>query len=180
LEGVHWGQPFDTDFSSQYEGMYKQERTMLVWHVMTYMKKPWPDCTDPLATKLLRQHSQYDLIVTGHNHQAFWTEEEGRLLVNPGSLTRQTAAQLEFKPRVYLYYASSNSVSPVYLPIEEDVISRDHIDAANQRDDRIDAFISQLQGDWKVGMSFEENLEEFKKANTISDSVMDIVYKMIE
>lgn len=185
LEGTHWGElPTRTSYAysfwNTFSGKNEFNRKILVWHVMTYMKKPWPDCTDPLATKLLRQYPQYDLIVTGHNHQAFWTEEEERLLVNPGSLTRQSAAQIEFKPRVYLWYASSNSVSPVYLPIEEDVISRDHIDAANQRDDRIDAFISQLQGDWKVGMSFEENLEEFQKANTISDSVMNIVYKMIE
>jgi len=154
---------------------------ILVWHIMTYKgKPPWPGCTDPLATKLLRKYPQYDLIVTGDNHQSFIETYEGRLLVNPGSLTRQTAAQSNHKPCIYLWYAETNTVEPVYLPIEQDVISREHITHREQRDERIDAFISRLDGEWKAAMSFEENLERFAQTNKIRKSVMDIVIKAIE
>jgi len=60
------------------------------------------------------------------------------------------------------------------------VVSRDHIDRVEQRNDRIDAFISKLDGDWKAGTSFEQNLEEFKKKNQVRDKIMDIIYKAIE
>lgn len=161
-----------------YEGI---ERKILVWHVMTYQgKEPWPGCTDPRGATLLRKYPQFDLIVTGDNHKPFVEQHEDRLLVNPGSIFRITASQETHKPRVYLWYADTNTVEPVYLPIEDDVISREHIDIKVERDNRIDAFISTLSDDWEARMSFEENIEQFRKANNVRQSVMDIIYKSIE
>ena len=154
---------------------------ILLWHVMVYQgRKPWPDCTAPSAAKLLKKYPEYDLIVTGHNHKPFVEEYEGRLLVNPGSITRMDADQEEHRPRVYLWYAEDNTVDPVYLPIEADVVSRDHIDLKKERTDRIDAFISKLDGDWEAGVSFEENLERFSKKNKTKKPIMEIVNKAIE
>lgn len=160
--------------------------SILVWHIMTYQgKKPWPDCVDLVATKLLRKYPKYDLIVTGDNHQSFVEEYEGRLLVNPGSITRQTAAQSDHKPCVYLWYAEDYRVEPVYLPIKNDVVSREHIKYKEQRDKRIDAFISRLDKEFKIISkddigSFEVNLEQFQQTNQIPKSVMDIVMEAIE
>ena len=156
------------------------DKKILVWHHLTYTTKPFPGASDGMAAGILRKYPQFDLIVTGDNHQAFTVEHEGRLLVNPGNLTRQTADQIDFKPRVYLWYAETNTVVPAYLPIQENVISRDHLIKTEERDARIDAFVSRLDGDWKVGMSFEQNIEEFKQVNNIRESVMEIVYKAIE
>jgi len=173
-DGGHWGQTPD-------EHTWKFEKNILIWHIMTYQgKKPWPGCVDPMAAKLLRKYPQYDLILTGHNHQSFTEEHEGRLLVNPGSLTRHKADQIDHKPCVYLWYAKSNIVEPVYLPIEQGVISREHIEHTKERNDRIDAFISRLDDDWEASVSFEENLERFEKSNNTRKSVMEIVYKAIE
>ncbi|HDY88851.1 MAG TPA: hypothetical protein ENH82_12165 [bacterium] len=153
---------------------------ILVWHILTYQAKtPWPGCTDPMAGKLLRKY-HYPLIVTGDNHKPFVEEYEGRLLVNPGSLTRSDADQIDHKPRVYLWYAESNIVEPVYLPIEDNVISREHIARKEERDGRIDAFISQLDSDWEAAVSFEENLERFFQANQVRKSVTEIVINAIE
>jgi hypothetical protein len=186
LTGCHWGQNPE---KPSYIGMFSNgiihiediERKLLVWHIMTYQgKEPWPGCTDPMAAKLLRKYPMYDLIVTGDNHKPFVEEYEGRLLVNPGSIFRLTAGQIEHKPRVYLWYALTNTVEPVYLPIEKDVISREHIEIVEERNNRIDAFISSFNGDWNAHTSFEDNLEEFRKVNNVEKSVMDIIYKSIE
>ena len=184
LEQCHWGnvptnyweeRPEDAD-----DLLSIKQKGILVWHVMTYTSKPWPGCTDPLAESLLRKYPQYDLIVTGHNHQTFWTKYEDRLLVNPGSITRQEAGQIDFKPRVYLWYAETNTVTPVYLPISQNVITTEHIDSVKKRDDRISAFVEQLKNEWKVGLSFEQNLEAFSKENNIEPEIMNIIYKAIE
>ena len=157
------------------------KRTALVWHIFTYEgKEPWPGCEAPKGNKLLKKYPDYDLIVTGDNHIPFTAEYEGRLLVNPGALTRQTAAQIDFEPRVYLWHAEDNTVTPVYLPIAEGVISRSHIEQTEKRNDRIDAFISTLKDNYKVGMSFEDNLKAFEKKNNIKDEIMEIVYKSID
>lgn len=171
MNGVHWGQFPAKDYTSK----------AMMWHIMTYQgKKPWPGITDPMAGSLLRKYPQYDLIVTGHNHKTFVEEHEGRLLVNPGSITRQTADQIDHRPAVFLWYAENNTVERVELPFIEGAISREHIDVIEQRDARIDAFISKLSGEWQAGMSFEQNIDAFCQANNIRQPIKDIIYKALE
>lgn len=176
MEGCHWMQTPDTAMAS----VIKQ-RMVLGYHIMTYQGvEPWPGCTDPKAAKLLRQYPQFDLICTGDNHKPFTETYEGRWLVNPGSIFRMTADQINHKPRVYLWYADDNSINMKYLPIDDNVISRDHLDAKAERDGRIDAFIDKLDDNFETSLSFEENLEQFRQANQIRQSVMNIIYKSIE
>ncbi len=179
LNGTHWGQDPSKQTNSNLS--FDGEKLTLVWHRMTYQRKlPWPGCTDPKAGKLVRKYPEYDLILTGDNHKPFTEEYDGRILVNPGSLMRQNADQIDFRPRVYLYYADENRVEAVYLPIEEGVVSREHIERDEERSDRIDAFISKLDGEWQAGLSFEANLEEFFKNNRVRKQTKEICYKAIE
>jgi DNA repair exonuclease SbcCD nuclease subunit len=180
LDTCHW---LETPTKHSWAPIFGEEchRKTLVWHVMTYQGLlPFPGCTAPKGAKLLRQYSQFDLIVTGDNHKPFVEEYEGRLLVNPGSLFRITAIQQTHKPRVYLWNGRLNTVEPVYLPIKEDVISREHLEATEERDNRIDAFISTINTDWEGSLSFEDNLEIFRQENSIRQSVMEIVYAAID
>lgn len=171
LNGIHWGQTPPENSSAK----------MMMWHVMTYQgKKPWPGCTDPMAASLLRKYPQHDLILTGHNHKTFVEEHEGRVLVNPGGITRQASDQIDFKPCVFLWYADTNRVEPVYLPYTEGAISREHIDVIEQRDARIDAFISKLNSEWDVSLSFEDNIEAFCQANNVREPIKEIIYKALE
>jgi predicted phosphodiesterase len=153
---------------------------VLVWHTFNFQGKlPWPGCEALPASKLLKKYPEYDLIVTGDNHQSFVEEYEGRTCVNPGSMMRMTADQADFKPSVYLWYAETNTVKRVYLPIEPDVISREHIDRKRERDDRLDAFVGRLNTEWEAEVSFEENVTRILEENKIQDSVRKIVDKAV-
>lgn len=179
LIGKHWGQEPNPKEKSTIR-MFAN-RDVLVWHKMNYQgKKPWPGCTDPIATSLLRKYPQYDLIVTGDNHKSFSEEYEGRWLVNPGSLMRMNADQVNHHPCVYAWYAETNTISLIPLPHEPDVISRDHIEKKEERDNRIDAFISKLDTNYEAEMSFEQNLAQFFKVNQVRESVKQIIYKSLE
>ena len=174
LRGFHWGS--EPELSCSLEG-----RKVSVGHIMTYQgEEPYPGCTSPRAAKLLRKYPTFDLIVTGDNHKPFVEKYEGRLLVNPGSLFRLKADQQKHRPRVYLWYAESNTVEAVYVPIAERVISREHIEHAKQRNDRIEAFVENLNDDWEAEMSFEENLKRFLQKNNTPTEVRNIIYKSIE
>jgi DNA repair exonuclease SbcCD nuclease subunit len=183
LPGCHWGQT--PDYSDNVEGSFSYivknpYCRILVWHKFNYVdKEPWPDCADPKASKLLKKYPNFPIILTGDNHQPFVQEYEGRILVNPGSLSRQRASETHL-PRVYLYDASTNTVEPVYIPIEEGVITREHLEKEEQRNERIDTFVSQLSEKWKVSLSFEDNLQRFEKKNQVRQSVMSIVYQSLE
>lgn len=155
-------------------------RRILVWHVFTYQgTEPWPGCTDPKASRLLKKYPQFDLIVTGDNHQPFVEEFEGRILVNPGSMSRQKANETH-RPQIYLWYSDTNTVKAVYLPCDEKAITSEHLEKQEQRENRLNAFISRVNTDWKATMSFEDNLQLFEKENNIHEKTMAIVYKSLE
>jgi len=173
--GYAWGQtPQKIAFT---EGC----RDILVLHTMTWTHRiPFPGCKADSAHALLKKLSGYDLIVTGDNHQPFIVEHEGRVLCNPGSMMQMAADQQSHKPRVYLYYAEDNSVQPVYLPSSSDYISREHIDRAEERDQRVEAFVSRLKDDFEIGLSFEKNLKEYFEKNKAKKEVKDLVWKAVE
>ena len=188
LSGVHWEQTPQENSGILFPRM-ETDRKMLVWHVMTYTGKlPWPGCTDTHADKLLQQYPQFDIILTGHNHKFFVAQDGNRLLLNPGSLTRQTADQIDHKPSVFLYSAETNAIERIFLPIEKEVMSREHIAVKERRDKRIEVFVEHLKREWesdtpgKKEISFEKNLERVlhSSKNILSKDVITIIHKAIE
>ncbi len=158
------------------------QRKVGVWHHFVWNGKdvPWFDCNEITAEQVLKDNPEFDLIVTGDYHRPFTYKYEGRLLVNCGCLTRQVADYDNHQPRVWLWNAKTNTVQPHYLDIDENVIDRSHIEVTNERNKRLDSFISRLSSDWEVGVSFETNLDRFLSSNKIRKSVVDLVYKSME
>ena len=158
----------------------KEKHTIAICHIMTYQgEKPWPGCSDPSAEELLEQMQGYDLVLTGHNHKTFVVEKDGRLLVNPGSFTRQTSDQTDHQPRVFLWYGGTN-IEQVFIPIEEGVITREHINKVEDREERMSAFVEKLTGEMEIGLSFEQNLEEFFSKNKVRKPVKDMVWEALK
>jgi len=159
------------------------DKTVALLHTMvikSQKEKLWHDQVAHSAKWYLRKFPCYDLIVTGDNHQSFSVEYEGRWLVNCGSLTRMSANQIDHKPSVYLWYAEDNSIERVYLPIENDVISREHIDVADERDGRIESFVNRLKETGELGLSYEDNMKLFFKSNRTRKRVMEKVWESME
>ena len=150
-------------------------------HQMVIENKPlWPGQEASKGNTLLKKFPEYNLILTGDNHNPFVAEYQGRLLVNPGSVMRMTAAQIDHKPRVYKWYSDTNTVEAVYLPIEKGVISRVHIENKEERDERMEAFVSRMKDDFEISLSFENNLEEYFKMNRTKKSVQNKVWGAVE
>ena len=155
-------------------------RNILVWHQMVWQgSKPYPTCTDAPASSVIKKYN-FDLMLCGDNHKTFVEHYDGRVLVNPGSLMRMDADQIDHKPSVFLWYAESNTVEQVFLPIEENVISRAHLEIKEERDSRMESFIEKLNSDYSISLSFEQNLTEFFKANNTDEEIKKIIYASIE
>ena len=150
-------------------------------HQMIVENKPlWPGQEAPRGNSILKKFSEYLLILSGDNHNPFTAEYKGRVLINPGSMMRTTAAQIDHKPRVYLWWADSNEIKPVYLPIEKEVISRDHIEEQEERDERHEAYITRMRDDYEIGFSYEGNLKEHIEINEVEKEVKERIWEMIE
>ena len=131
-----------------------------------------------MAHLRVKKFPQYDLILTGDNHKPFVVEHEGRILVNPGSMMRTTADQIDHKPRVYLW--DGERVEPVYLPIAKDVISREHIDIGKDRDHRIGAYVDRLNTRYEIGLDFKKNMVDHFKANRTRKEIKERVWGAME
>jgi len=119
----------------------------------------WKGQSASPALDLLKKFSEYDLILSGDNHKPFVVEYEGRLLVNPGSMMRSTADQISHRPRVYLWWAETNECSVHYLPIKRGVLSREHLEQAEDKTARMEAFVRSVKNREELKLSFEKNME---------------------
>ena len=161
---------------------FVKHQNVLMLHQLIWQKEPWPGA-DPKgnARALLKNNPDFDLIITGDNHQAFTEEYEGRLLINPGSMLRKTADQIDFKPRVYLWDAESNTAEPVYLPIEAGAVSRRHIEVKEERKNRLDAFINIIQSEeFEIGVSFEETVRKVLDTRNINQTIKAKVLEALD
>lgn len=127
--------------------------------------------------QLLKCMPGYDLIVSGHNHETFiHRSNEGRLVINPGSPFRMFADQENAKPCIFLWYAETNEVEIVYIPIQKKVISRDHIKEKNNTN--LDACIERLKGGEKpLSLLFRDNLIAYFKEYKIPKEIRDECWK---
>jgi len=156
----------------------KSNYNIAMTHQMVIEDKPyWPGQVASSAKSLLKKFPDYKLILSGDNHQPFVVKYEGRLLVNPGSMMRSTADQIDHQPRVYLWEAKSNSVVPIYLPIDKDVIDRSHIDTKKEKDARIEAYTTRLSERYEVGLSYEENLKAYFEENRTRQPIKDRIWE---
>jgi len=159
----------------------KTDSSVAMTHQMVIKDKPdWPGQVTSSAKSLLKKFPDYKLILSGDNHQSFVVEYEGRLLVNPGSMMRTTADQIDHNPRVYLWEAKSNRVEVVYLPIERHVIDRSHIDTKKEKDARIEAYTTRLSERYEVGLSYEENLKAYFEENRTRQPIKDRIWEACE
>lgn len=184
FEGGSFGQELNSEKAHITASSSGRTRRIGLLHEFAYPAKeglPWPGCTARTAEEILDAYPGFDVIVTGDNHTGFYvTDKDGRILVNPGCITRQTADHLSYEPRVYAYFADTNTVEAVVIPIEKGVISNEHLTKIEERNTRIEAFISKLSDEWQVAISFEDNLERFFEANNIEESVRQLIYKAME
>jgi len=159
----------------------KMPSVAMIHHFVYKGRKPFPGATGG-CSGVMKKLKGFDLILSGDNHKPFThrNEKTGQLLVNPGCLTRQSAAEADYKPRIYLWYARENEVEPVYLPINKDTITREHLDKETERVERISAYIEALSNEMELGLDFEANLREYLITNKVGKPIKTKIYEAME
>lgn len=160
----------------------KEDRNILVTHRMIIDKPLWPGQKAKTGYQLLKKYPMYDAILSGDNHQSFIHRYENRILVNSGSLMRTTTEQKNHKPKAYLYYAKRNTVCPVYIPIEKNVINTEHIKEKKNREKRIESYISYIEKlkhkkKYPIILSFKKNINSYLDKSNHKKPVKKLVKK---
>lgn len=177
VKGFSWGSAFEPcDVKDEYA-------KVAIIHYGVYEDKPHylgAENHGGTAKSVIKKLGGFDLIVAGDNHLSFVTRVEQQVLVNAGSFMRTSAAQLDFKPSVYLWCSETNEVERVFVPIESGVISREHIDKVDNRDERLEAFISRLDHNIDITISYNDNMRNYLAKNDIKKSVSNIIWEAMK
>lgn len=180
IHPIHWKQdPAKKEVS---KGDYVEDYfNIAVYHVMTWLgKEPYPGIEEPDAKKLLSKLPQFDLIVTGHNHETFhYTDKDGRSIINPGGLLRTAADETAKIPYCYLYNIKERSFEKIEIPHEKGVVKRDHIEVIEKREERLEEFINKIKLGFSISMDYESNLHKFMEKNKTPEEVREIIEKAI-
>jgi len=131
---------------------------VLVWHVTTWEKPFAPGQKPGEATRLLKAKRDWDLIITGDNHQTFECRDGKRSLLNAGSVMRMRSDQIDHRPLVYLWRADG-AYETVYFPIDPGAVTRDCREREREKEERISAFVEKLAGEGEVSLSFDDNVD---------------------
>lgn len=131
------------------------------------------------AKRLMKKLKGYDVIVSGDNHLPFIERTENQVLINCGSLTRQSASQVDYKPAVWLLMRDTLEPIPMYLPIKEEYCVRDHLQASEDKEQRISAFVESLSDEIEVSLSFEKTVEELLSKNEVKTETKEIIEEAV-
>ena len=172
--------PYSTPLGHCRKGQSQGFPLIAMTHQMVIDRPLWPGQVAQKGQSLLMRFSEYKLILSGDNHQPFVSKYKDRILVNPGSFMRTKAGQIDHKPRVYFWWAKSNRLRPVFLPIEDDVVSREHVDQKEALDERLLAYVKEAKTGYAVGLDFQTNLVNHIRANPLSDAVRNRLWEFVD
>lgn len=166
-----YGRDFDDIEYTKFSGKRIIVVHKLVWH----KERPYPGSEDPQAKTLFKEFPKADLIITGDNHKTFTIKKGKQILVNPGSLSQQTADQIDHKPCVFFWSAKTNAIYPHFLKVKPNIIDRGYIDIKRQNNEKIQAFTDKLKTNWELSVNFKQNIIKSIKKNKIDTKTKKII-----
>lgn len=120
-------------------------------------KAPWAVCS-AVDFLTLAEKQGYRVVITGDNHKTFTiTSKKGSLLINPGSMLRLSADQIDHQP-VFFDLIGGRPLKMIKFPTRKGVVTREHVESVATRDERIQAFVSKLKTVKSLTLDFRQNL----------------------
>jgi DNA repair exonuclease SbcCD nuclease subunit len=177
---IVYGYPYGTKPQARRKRRGEVRSICMIHQLVTNKKDPFPNANASKAEDLLDNLTGYDLILSGDNHKQFTFSKNGRHLINPGSMVRQDADQINHQPKFYLWYAEDNHFEPIDIPIDNTVVVRSHIEKQAEIDKRIDNYINSMDMDYEVKLDFRSNLETHIIQNNIKKEVSEFITQCLE
>ena len=178
--GASWGQEIPTPRSDKHFNI-------LVMHRMVIGdKKLWEGQTEySEAQKLLKDHPEYNLIITGDNHQrVIARDQRGRAVINMGSMMRSTIGQTDHEPSIAIFDTITKELTLMPIPTQpaDKVFSVEKVAVEKERNEKLDLFVNSLQqGEGAEMMDFTSNLANFVQKNKedITEGVINAMKQML-
>ena len=123
------------------------------------------------AADLLAEHPDAKWIFTGDHHAAWHVQEAGRHVVNPGNMIAHNASMIETEAVCAFVDLDSEVVEWIPIPDDPDMLSREHLEAVEQRESRVAAFLERVGDAEGVCLTFADRLEARMRGTDIPETV---------
>ena len=157
---------------------------ILAIHKMIVKDKPlWAEQKGyTKADTFLKAHKEYNLIVTGDNHQSFIHTTTNQILVNTGSLMRTTTAQREHTPVAVIYDSETRKAKKYLIPVKpiDEVMDLETANNIKEKNEALDAFMDGLSSECDIELKFEDNLKNLMDENETPDRVKKLGNSFLE
>lgn len=119
-------------------------------------------------------------IFTGDYHKAFNVKVNGCHVINSGCLIRQVSDMKDYQCGVY--YIDTEEEIVEFIPIidNEELVDDSYITIQNEREERIDNFVSKLKDSKHLTLNFIENVENAIIENKISHELKNKINELLE
>jgi DNA repair exonuclease SbcCD nuclease subunit len=124
------------------------------------------------AQELCKNFSEYDLIITGDNHEHF-IYNESTTVCNIGSMQIIKASQANHQPVFFVFSTERGSYEFMQLSDRRPFISREHI-KREEGDDSLDSLVTSVRAT-NNPVKYRDNLEAYCETQKVKKSVRDIL-----
>lgn len=143
--------------------------------------KSLPPNVDAITSKeLLEEFSNAKWIFTGDYHRNFHYEKNGRHVVNPGCLLRQTSDMKNYKCGVYYVDTDENIVEFIPIIDNEEFVDDSYILKQEERENRIESFVDKLKNTKNISLDFVDNVHKAIIANKLNENMVRIIEELLE
>jgi DNA repair exonuclease SbcCD nuclease subunit len=162
----------------------QSDLNILVTHKLVSNVALWKGAEWTTPKELISFYS-YDLYACGDNHKHFAYEnfEDGRLVINCGSLMRSAIDQEDHTPVVYTYDTATPDLKRHHIPIKpfHEVMNLEEVEKEKERNVELDSFVEGLSDTNIEGLDFKKNLIDHldKNKDKIGQGVINIINKVV-
>lgn len=166
---------FGGELSGKDSGLYFIHRLVF--------KDKMPDYIDGItAQELLDEYPDAKVICTGDNHTSFdYESEDGRVVINPGCITRQRSDFKDYDPLVYVLDDEKMTFKKEYIEDKVELVTDEYIKKEEERNERVDAFIDTIKSTADITLDFFQNIEDELRTNKeITKGAIQMARKIME
>lgn len=110
------------------------------------------------ADQVLDEYPDAKWILCGDIHKGFHVKRQGRHLIMAGCLNRQASDFLDYEPVIWLIDTDVNTAEKILVPDDVTMVTDEHIQAKNDKEDRIAAFVTLIRESKTISLDFAENV----------------------
>lgn len=118
-----------------------------------------PGMKAKVASEIFEEYSE-KWILSGDIHHGFHIKLKDRHLIMGGCMNRQASDMIDYEPVVWIIDTSTDEVRSIPIPDDVNMVTDNHIQEREEREDRIAAFIKLVKDSKSVSLDFDKNVEE--------------------